>query len=80
MRKMLKLLKDRIAEYVHLCIMARYNYIEEKDAKNRHEDAAFLFFLDVVNILLYSVFTLFAVMSFFFLLKEEVIPVLRASL
>ena len=76
MLKMLKLLKDRIRNFVQRQIIKQYNNNKGTNNKQSYEDAAFLVFLDGVLVISYALFSIFAFMSFYFLIKKEILPIL----
>ena len=73
MLKMLKLLKDKLDNFVQQQVTKRYNNIVKINKNANYEDAAFLFFLDCVLIFCYTLFSIFAATSFYFFIRYEIL-------
>lgn len=72
MLKMLKLLKDKLNNFVQQQIIRRYNNIVMVNKNANYEDAAFLFFLDCILIFSYTLFLMFASLSMYFFIRYEI--------
>jgi len=64
----------KLNKIVQQSIVANYNKMEKKGAT--FEDAAFFTFLDWIEKILFSLFFIFAFISFTLLIKKEILPLL----
>ena len=73
MLKMLKLLKSKCAIIVQQQIVKRFNKNTGGNKIKNYEDAAFLFFLDLILYMIYFFFLVFASISLCLFVSKEIL-------